>query len=528
MPESSAPIIATGPLASTGLDRHERFARGCGVALVAWGAAVAWYYYGQGLALSHYDTKGHLVVARRIIDSLTPGWIQVGAVWLPLPHLLNMLPVQIDALYRTGASATAMSVLSFGMGGYAMSRLVLRATGAVPAALLAAALFALNPNVLYLQATPMTEPMLLGLLLLATMGLHAWVFEGSVGHRQVAAWALAAACMTRYEAWPFTAAALAITALGRWMSGLTPSRALRDAAGLGSYTMVAVLLFLVNSRLSVGQWFVTGGFYVPDPALQGQPFVVTGLVAWGVASLGTYALVGAAMVGAAVVLAAAFGRGLRQRGPAPGRPEGSRPSRHVSLLVPFALVAVAALPWYAFFQGHPFRIRYMVPLVVAAIAIVSIAIGLLPARVQRVGALLLLLFVLRAAPPFDSRAAMVTEAQWDRPNSRARQAVAACLTPEYAGDTIMASMGSLAHYMQELSHAGFGIRDFLHEGNGDLWAAALAADPHRHVGWMLIEERAEGGDMLAQRARRDPAFLSGFDRVCEGGGVALYRARHRE
>jgi len=34
---------------------------------------------------------------------------------------------------------------------------------------------------------------------------------------------------------------------------------------------------------------------------------------------------------------------------------------------------------------------------------------------------------------------------------------------------------------------------------------------------------AEGGDMLAERARENPRFLSGFTRVCEGGGVALYR-----
>jgi hypothetical protein len=30
--------------------------------------------------------------------------------------------------------------------------------------------------------------------------------------------------------------------------------------------------------------------------------------------------------------------------------------------------------------------------------------------------------------------------------------------------------------------------------------------------------------VLAQRARSDPAFLDGFTRVCEGGGVALYRS----
>ena len=52
------------------------------------------------------------MVARRILDSLTPGWEQIGAVWLPLPHLLNMLPIQIDHLYRTGGSAIAISVLA--------------------------------------------------------------------------------------------------------------------------------------------------------------------------------------------------------------------------------------------------------------------------------------------------------------------------------------------------------------------------------------------------------------------------------
>jgi hypothetical protein len=39
----------------------------------------------------------------------------------------------------------------------------------------------------------------------------------------------------------------------------------------------------------------------------------------------------------------------------------------------------------------------------------------------------------------------------------------------------------------------------------------------------MIEEVSEGGDMLADRARHDPTFLEGFTRVCEGGGVALYK-----
>jgi hypothetical protein len=84
-------------------------------------------------------------------------------------------------------------------------------------------------------------------------------------------------------------------------------------------------------------------------------------------------------------------------------------------------------------------------------------------------------------------------------------------------------MGSLAHYMQELSAQGFTISDFVHEGSGVIWERALETGPQPHVGWMLVEETAEGGDVLAQRIRQDPAFVRGMTKMCEGGGVALYK-----
>ena len=126
---------------------------------------MALHYAGQGLTLSHYDAKAHLVVARRVFDSLTPGWKQVGAVWLPLPHLLNLLPVQVDVLYRTGLSGVAISVLCFGWRrrrwrcwSGASTRSWAGATGG------RRGVSASDPNVLYLQSTPMTEPLLFALL----------------------------------------------------------------------------------------------------------------------------------------------------------------------------------------------------------------------------------------------------------------------------------------------------------------------------------------------------------------------------
>src|ERR1051326_5135779 len=84
-----------------------------GIVAAAWGSVAALFYLRSGLSLTHYDARGHLVVARRIFDSITPGWQQIGAVWLPLPPLLNAVPVQIDQLYRTGSSAIALSVAAF-------------------------------------------------------------------------------------------------------------------------------------------------------------------------------------------------------------------------------------------------------------------------------------------------------------------------------------------------------------------------------------------------------------------------------
>jgi hypothetical protein len=185
-----------------------------------------------------------------------------------------------------------------------------------------------------------------------------------------------------------------------------------------------------------------------------------------------------------------------------------------------------AVPWAAFVKGHPFRIRYMVPLV-AAEAIGAGAAAGLSKRFRILTTALVLAVAAYELRPFDAAAPMLREAQWDRPNASERQRVTDCLRRDYNGDTIMASMGSLGHYMQEASRDGFSVRDFLHEGNGDIWLAALDG-PRPFVGWVLIEEKANGGDMLAKIARENPHFLDGFSRACDGAGLALYRRSESE
>jgi hypothetical protein len=448
------------------------------------------------------------VVARRILDSLTPGWQQIGAVWLPLPHVLNMLPVQVDAWYRSGASAIAISVLSMAVASWALSRLIIMVTGSRVAAGAGGALLILNPNVVYLQSTPMTEPLLAGTTMLALATTTRWVTDGAAQAPRAAGWAIVAACMTRYEAWPACAALIGLAWIVLVRRGTSIRQATVACARLGLYPAMALILFSANARWTNGAWFVQTTFFVPDNEALGNASLAFDQVRDSLALLSGRAWILPAYASAAIV-ALSF---VRSRAKAP-------------LLLVLALAAAAALPWYAYYHGHPLRIRYGIPLVVACIATTVAGIGLLPAVLRPFAAAAILAWTLTQSRPIDLQAPLVIESQRDAANARGREAVTAYLRQHWDRTTIMMSMGSLAHYMHDLSALHLDIRDFLQEGNEQLWVHAATRGPRGFVRWVVLDERSEGGDALYRAAARDPHFLAGFERVAEGGGIALYRAR---
>jgi hypothetical protein len=368
-------------------------------------------------------------------------------------------------------------------------------------------MFATNPDVLYLQSTPMTEPLLFGLSLLAIDHVFDWV-EGTRSTARTG-FLLVAACLTRYEAWLVTAAVLVLAAVSLWRSGRPARGAIAATAELAVYPVLAIVGFFFHSWFTTGAWFVTGGFYVPDNVAAGRPHTALAAVIYGMRLLMGTPLLLIALAGVCMLLWHA----LRGR-------------THAAALVVLALAGFLVLPAYAFYRGHPFRMRYMVAPAVGAMVFVGMAVGILRPSWRRVVAAGAALWLAVTVRPLNAQAPMVQEAQWDRAFSVGRRNVTACLMREYRSERILASMGSLAHYMQELSQEGIHIRDFVHEGNLPYWQEAIES-PKGLVGWILIDERAEGGDMLARRAHESSAFLTGFRRVCADGGVALYKAETR-
>lgn len=215
--------------------------------LVALSVSAAAYVNVHGWTLYYGDAESHLDIARRVIDSRTPGYDQLGTSWLPLPHVLMLPFVGNDRLWRSGLAGVIPSAACFVVAGLFLFGSARRAFGSLTAAVTALVCFATNPNLLYLQATPMTEPLffaaVLGLLYCtvafrdrASLALAAWAGLASL-----------AASLTRYEGWfliPFVTAFF--------------------LAGGGRLNLRAAILFGAIASLAPLYWLVHNWWYFGD------------------------------------------------------------------------------------------------------------------------------------------------------------------------------------------------------------------------------------------------------------------------
>src|SRR5690242_5413860 len=87
------------------------------VLLAAASVAATRWCLARGYPLYYGDAEAHLNIARRIVDSRTPGPEQIGTVWLPLPHLIMLPFVMQDAWWRTGLAGAIPSGICFVLAG---------------------------------------------------------------------------------------------------------------------------------------------------------------------------------------------------------------------------------------------------------------------------------------------------------------------------------------------------------------------------------------------------------------------------
>lgn len=195
------------------------------VRLLAWlatcASVISFLFYAQrNQVLLYGDAIAHINIARRVFDSRTPGLLQLGTVWLPLPHLL-MIPLIIsNAMWERGAGGSIPSMVAYVFGVIGIFRLTRSAlkggskpdSGARVAPWIAALVYAANPNLIYMQSTAMGEALYLAFFIWSLVFLAEFV--GGEGKALVkCGLCLAAACLTRYDGWFLSAAIVAFVLL---------------------------------------------------------------------------------------------------------------------------------------------------------------------------------------------------------------------------------------------------------------------------------------------------------------------------
>ena len=429
--------------------------------------AAAWWCFSHGYSLYYGDAEAHLNIARRILDSRTPGPDQIGTVWLPLPHLILVPFVMHDAWWHSGLAGVLPSLACFVIAGMFLFSAARRVYGSAGAALAVALLFALNPNMLYLQTTPMTElPFLASLAALLWSTL--WFRDAqSPWPVLIAAGASNAASLTRYEGWfliPFVCLYLLVVAKRK-----------SDA-----------ILFAALAALGPLAWLAHNQYYYSN-ALEFYN--------------GPYSA------------AAIYKRQLAQGGfPYPGDHDWSMAARYyvaasrsivgwplLILGVAGTLIAVAQKTWWSLFllllpplfyvwsmhsSGTPifvpdlppygwYNTRYAIAVVPLAAFAAGALVTLVPGRLQVTASIVLALAI---AGLWGFRGASSISWKESEINSESRRAwtteAAKFLEDEYRpGSGIIFPFGDLTGVLRE---AGIPLRESLHEGNGVAFDSAMA------------------------------------------------------
>ena len=188
------------------------------------------FYLRRGEILLYGDAVAHINIARRVFDSRTPGLLQLGTVWLPLPHLLMIPFLLSNWMWKTGVGGSIPSLAAYVFGTVGIFRLVrgVLSPASQPSpmvrftAWLAALIYGSNPNLIYLQATAMTEPLYLALFIWALVYFNEFVQEWRPPVESAnpparsalvkCGTCLVAACLTRYDGW-FLAVVMGVAAM---------------------------------------------------------------------------------------------------------------------------------------------------------------------------------------------------------------------------------------------------------------------------------------------------------------------------
>ncbi len=479
-------------------------------------ALAATWCFQHGYVLYYGDAQSHLNLSRSIIDSRTPGYDQLGTVWLPMLHVICLPFVGSNWLWSTGLAGTipvAFCFLVAGAGFYAAAKEVYRSS---IAAAIVVSCFVLNPNILYLATIPMTEVVFLAglaLLLFSLFRFRRTQKRMLILLGVVVSWSMS---LTRYDGWfliPFAAVGFALFAeRRRWLV----------LVAFGVLASLAPLYWMAHN------WWETSnaldfynGPYSASAIQAGKPYA--GYHDWGLALL-YYATAGQLCAGWCLVLLGMLGAicAARKKVIAPVLFLLLTPffyiwSIHSSGATPIHLPPLTPYSYY--------NTRYGIAVVALAAFAAGAIVLALPERWKKLAFVLPLVsiapWIINASPENwicwkESQVNSVSRRAWTEAGAKLLRA------SYHSGEGILTFSGS-GDVAGIFAQARIPLSETLHIGNGPAWLAATSRPDlvHREA-WAI----AQAGDPVSdaiQQSRAAPYRVSDEIQVKDAPTLQIYR-----
>jgi cellulose synthase/poly-beta-1,6-N-acetylglucosamine synthase-like glycosyltransferase len=486
--------------------------------------------------LLYSDAYSHLRIPLRVLETHF-SIAQFGGVWLPLPHLLMLPLIWNNFLWRTGLAGSIPSMFCYVISAVFLFQSAYRLTKDNLASFAGTLMFALNPNILYLQTTPLSELVCIATFTMACYFFLAWTQEDQPRYLVLAAVSTFLATMARYDGWMLVVILpLLIVVVGR----LRRHKLARIESNL--------IIFLVLAALGIALWLVWCAVIFGDPlyfqhsqySSQAQQalFIQAGTQYTYhdiLQSFRYYLLNCVDVIGPILSVLAALGlvSFVAQRRLKP-EVVGA-----LAFLVPFVFYVVSfyngqatvyvpeALPPYS--HQHLFNVRFGSEMVAPAALFIATLVSRL--RIPPLGEVwgklghvaFTLVVIIQSVLIVSSGIITVQDGQYGV-SCQPEHQINIYLAQHYNGGKILVD---IFNSNIDGTDAGIDYLSFVNESSGPQWTAALK-DPTK-MDWIIVRPEAlrrpgDPHDQVAQYINVDSmSFLTNFSLVVqEGTGLELY------
>ena len=489
------------------------------------------YFFQKHQILLYGDAYSHMRIARSVFDSATPGVAQLGGVWLPLPHLLMLPFIWNNFLWTSGLAGSFVSMGSFIASAAFLYLSVRRLTKNGCISFLGTLLFVFNPNILYLQSTPLSELVCVWTLTMASYYFLLWAQEDKPRYLIMAAAATFLATLARYDGWALFIVLLVL------ISVIGVAKRQRFAQIQGNVVMfgvlggLGILLWLIWNKLIFGDPLFFQHSVFSSQAIQLQLLRSGTLYAYHkpLLALKTYMLDATDTVGPMLFITAiaAFFLFFVRRRISPDL------LAVLAFVSPFAFYVISiysgqAIVWIpgavpAKAAVQLYNVRYGSEMVAPAALFLTVLVArgytLLSPRLKPIGQLVFVGIMLAQTLFFATNGIISLQDGQFGLSCTQTHVVNAYLLQHYNGGRILEDVTAGDYNEPE---TGIDFKNVIYDGSNILWHQALA-NPAATVDWIIAVRNDTGDRVSTHIDLTSSSFQSQFSLVVqESSGLTLY------